>query len=380
MAIDKTLRLGRRASVLARRRGGRYLGYLATGWLLPRLAYRYVYGPERIDVLGRVADAADSVVDRFQSSMPRQAALAAVERTAGSVESLLNAYHRLGLTGLRHVADHLVSTTSGSYRFAGHKEVRWRRPGSLGWRRERDRDREFFNRRLGLQLLTETTARQVLDAQRRKLPEGWFRDYAPIDFGGGVSVGSFVATDSGTGRWDFFNGRIVAPLVAGKRVLDLGSNNGSLPLMMLRAGAREIVAVEQSELLAGCADVHRRIMEWQDLRDYALKIHVGDMRSFLTADWGRFDVVTAFCSLYYLPDADMEAIIRRASETGATLVLQSNEGAENIPASRQAFLKQLMERNGFERVTVHEYPGFARAILVGTGSGAVTQAPVAAIA
>ena len=91
--------------------------------------------------------------------------------------------------------------------------------------------------------------------------------------------------------------------------------------MMLRAGATEIVAVEQSELLAECAERHRRIMEWQDLRDYALKIRVGDMRSFLTADWGRFDVVTAFCSLYYLPDADMEAIVRRASEDRRDTVL-----------------------------------------------------------
>jgi SAM-dependent methyltransferase len=380
VAIDKTLRLGRRASVFARRRGARYLGYLATGWLLPRLTYRYVYGPERLDVLGRVADAADFVVGRFQSSMPRQAALAAVERTAPNVESLLNGYHRLGLTGLRRVAEHLVSSTSGFYRFAGHKEVRWRRPGGLAWRRERDRDREFFNRRLGLQMLTETSARQALDGQRRKLPEGWFRDYAPIDFGGGVSVGSFVATDSGTGRWDFFNGGIVAPLVAGKRVLDLGSNNGSLPLMMLRAGAREVIAVEQSELLAECADVHRQIIEWQDLRSYALTLHVGDMKSFLTADWGPFDVVTAFCSLYYLPDADMKAIVRRVAESRATLVLQSNEGARNIPASRQAFLKRLMESNGFDRVALHEYPGFARAILVGTGSVAAPQAPVAAIA
>jgi hypothetical protein len=339
-----------------------------------------VYGPERIAVFGRVADAADSIAGRLERRVRRQAALASVDRTASTVESLLDGYHRRGLTGLRGVADHLVSTTSGFYRFANHKDVRWRRPGSLGWRRERDRDREFFNQRLGLQMLTETGARQALEAQRRKLPEGWFRDYAPIDFGGGVSVGSFVATDSGTGRWDFFNGRIVAPLVAGKRVLDLGSNNGSLPLMMLRAGAREVVGVEQSALLAECADLHRRIMEWQDLRSYPLKIHVGDMRSFLTAEWGRFDVVTAFCSLYYLPDADMEAIVRRAAGTGATLVLQSNEGAENIPASRQAFLKQLMERNGFDRVTVHQYPGFARAILVGAGTGAATPASVAAIA
>jgi hypothetical protein len=104
------------------------------------------------------------------------------------------------------------------------------------------------------------------------------------------------------------------------------------------------------------------------------------MKSFLTADWGPFDVVTAFCSLYYLPDADMKAIVRRVAESRATLVLQSNEAARNIPASRQAFLKRLMESNGFKRVTVHEYPGFARAILVGAGSVAAPQAPVAAIA
>jgi SAM-dependent methyltransferase len=380
VAIEKTLRLARRASALARRRGGRYLGYLAGGWLLPRLAYRYVYGPQRIDILGRVADAADRVAGRFEKRERRQAALAAVDRHADSVEGLLNAYHRRGLTGLRHESDRLVATTGGSYRFAGHRGTRWRRPGSLVWRRERDRDREFFNRSLGLDMLTETRARQALQAQRRKLPEGWFRDYAPIDFGGGVSIGSFVSTDSGTGRWDFFNGRIVAPLVDGKRVLDLGSNNGSLPLMMLRAGAREVVGVEQSDLLAECADLHRRILEWQDMKTYPLQIRVGDMRSFLTADWGRFDVVTAFCSIYYLPDAAMEAIVRRVAKSGATLVLQSNEGAQNMPASRQAFLKQLMERNGFDHVVVHEYPGFARLILVGLGMSAATRAPVTAIA
>jgi len=350
--------------VFARRRGGRYLGYLATGWLLPRLAYRYVYGPERIDVLGRVADAADSVVDRFQSSMPRQAALATVERTAGSVESLLNAYHRLGLTGLRHVADHLVSTTSGSYRFAGHKDVRWRRPGSLAWRRERDRDREFFNRRLGLQLLTETTARQTLDAQRRKLPEGWFRDYAPIDFGGGVSVGSFVVTDSGTGRWDFFNGRIVAPLVAGKRVLDLGSNNGSLPLMMLRAGAKEVVAVEFTPAIADFARLSARILSWRDMRSYDIDVLTGDMRLFLTKDLGTFDVVTAFCSLYYLPEEDMARIIRKAASMQAVLILQANEAIDNLPA-KTLDLHRLMRDNGYPEISVHTPAGYARPLLVG---------------
>ena len=33
------------------------------------------------------------------------------------------------------------------------------------------------------------------------------------------------------------------------------------------------------------------------------QIRTGDMRLFLTEDLGSFDVVTAFCSLYYLPEA-----------------------------------------------------------------------------
>jgi SAM-dependent methyltransferase len=230
---------------------------------------------------------------------------------------------------------------------------------------ERDRDRAAFNQRYRLSLLTEGTAREALREAREQLPAGWFQEYAPIDFGGGVSVGRFATTDSGTGRWDVFNRDVVAPLVRGRRVLDLGSNNCSMPLMMLRAGAAEVVAVERSPRLAEAARVNARVFEWRDLRPYDLHVHVGDMRDVLRRDLGRFDVVTAFCSLYYLDEPDMGAVISHVARMGATLILQSNEAAESIPASRAARLKELMEQNGYPDVRLHTFGEFARPILVG---------------
>ena len=82
------------------------------------------------------------------------------------------------------------------------------------------------------------------------------------------------------------------------------------------------------------------------MRPYAMEVLDGDMRLFLTGDLGRFDVVTAFCSLYYLPEADMARIIAKAAAMGATLVLQANEAIDNLPA-RAAILERLMVSNGY---------------------------------
>lgn len=282
------------------------------------------------------------------------------------VERALDGLHRAAIVGVRYALDWARLTPEGGVRFAALPGVRVVRGRGIRFQVERDRDRVAANERFGMDLLTETGVRQLLGDVRRQLPSEWARAYAPIDFGAGVSVGRFPMTDSGTGRWDVFNRHVVAPIVRGRRVLDLGSNNGSLPLMMLRAGAAEVIAVERSPQLAEAARVNARVFEWRDMRAYNLRVHVGDMRDALAEPWGSFDVVTAFCSLYYLPEEDMAAIIRWAAEMGATLILQSNEGADNIPASRAARLKTLMEQHGYAAVEVHAFDGFARPILVGT--------------
>lgn len=287
-----------------------------------------------------------------------------------AVEEALNIIHRFGIVGVRYALDH-ARLAGGRVRFAALPGVRVLRRWRTRFQVERDWDRMASNDKFGLELLTEARVRTLLRDVWKKLPPGWFQDYAPIDFGGGVSVGRFAKTDSGTGRWDVFNRDLVGPLVRGARVLDLGSNNGSLPLMMLRSGASEVVAVERSPLLAEAARVNAQVLEWRDMRPYRLRVHVGDMRDVLQQDWGTFDVVTAFCSLYYLPEPDMAAIIRHAASMRATLVLQSNDGAENIPASRARRLKELMQQGGYGDVRLHAFGDFARSILIGVPEAAI---------
>ena len=138
---------------------------------------------------------------------------------------------------------------------------------------------------------------------------------------------------------------------------------------MLRAGADEVVGVELSSVNVGIAELVQRIYEWRDMRRYKLHIHNCNMLDILHEDWGAFDVITAFCSLYYLPADDMARIVHRSSELGSTMVLQANMGTKNPAKSEKAsigFLKRLLEDNGFPQVEVLALPGYSRPLAVGT--------------
>ena len=56
--------------------------------------------------------------------------------------------------------------------------------------------------------------------------------------------------------------------------------------MMLRAGAREVVAVEFTDAIADLARLNARILAWRDMRSYDIEVVTGDMRLFLNRDLG----------------------------------------------------------------------------------------------
>jgi 2-polyprenyl-3-methyl-5-hydroxy-6-metoxy-1,4-benzoquinol methylase len=363
--------IARGVLTVARRRGIGYFGYLLFGVMWPRAAYRFGWGPEAPPIAqGLIAAMAEWRGRRLTAAQLEQAGLlapaGAVAVTApaiADVEQLMDAAHRAGITDLERAFKRLARDGGGRLRFMELADARHHRLGSVLFSAARDRDRVAFNARFGGQVLTEAEARRSLAERKAAVPEG-YRDYAPIDFGGGLTVGRVASTDSGTGRWDFFNRDVVAAIVSGKRVLDLGSNNGSLPLMMARSGARQVVAVEFTPAIADFARLNARILGWRDIRAYDLEVVTADMRLFLTEDWGRFDVVTAFCSLYYLPLPDMAAVVRAAAAMAAVLVLQANDAIDNLPA-KTADLRALMQQNGYPNVAVHAPRGFARPLLVG---------------
>lgn len=326
-----------------RRRGLGYIGYLLGGVALPRLSYKYVWGPSALaPVRGAfrltTARLTPPVVAALDEDMPP--------------EAVMDRLHRSGITGFRH---RLQGSRRPLRRHARH---------GVAFAAERNADRIAFNAHFQASLLTEASARALLREAAAGVTNG-YKDYAPIDFGGGITLGRIATTDSGTGRWQFFNRTIVAPLARGARVLDLGCNNGSQPLMMLQAGARSAVGIEGTPEIADLARANGRILAWRDIADYDFRVITGDMRLFLTEDLGRFDLVSAFCSLYYLPEADMARVIAKAAASGATLVLQANESITNLPAGGRT-LERLMAANGYPSVRLYEYPEYGRPLLVGS--------------
>jgi SAM-dependent methyltransferase len=372
MEIRSLVRTARGMTTVVRRRGVGYFGYLLGGVAWPQAAYRFAWGPTAPPLLQGVFAAAGELaaekpqrteLEALRLVAPDGAGVAATDAGPEEVEGLMNRAHAAGITGVAASFASFVRTADGTLAFADLARARKHQPDSVHFVAWRDRDRQAFNKMFGMSVLTEATARQSLDQLKAQVPEG-YRDYAPIDFGCGLTIGQIASTDSGTGRWDFFNRHVVGPLVAGKRVLDLGSNNGSLPLMMLRAGAREVVAVEFTPTIAEFARLNARILSWRDVRPYDIHVLTGDMRLFISEDLGVFEVITAFCSLYYLPEEDMARIIRKAASMGAVLILQANDAIDNLPA-KALDLHRLMHDNGYPEVQVHTPAGFARPLLVG---------------
>ncbi len=286
-----------------------------------------------------------------------------------AMEDQLDRIHQRGVTGVSHTFGNVVaSPRDGSPWFIDLEGTRVHRSASgVLFSFFRDQDRTKFSKRYGRSVVTEASARGMIRELASRVPN-W---YSPIDFGGGLTIGGFWSTDSGTGRWEFLNRRVVAPLVVGKRVLDLGSNNGLMPMMMLRAGAKEVAGIEISPELLEVVETMKQIFEWRDMRRYPLKIRRDDMLEILTADWGQFDVVTAFCSLYYLDGGDIAKVVRKASELAPVMVVQANTATRPEAAAAKAekssvpFLEKALRENGFPDVEVFWPKGYTRPILVG---------------
>jgi len=288
------------------------------------------------------------------------------------VEHQLDLIHARGVTNVGvGKGDILVSSDNAPWFVNFDTAVTLRAASGVAFTFMRDQDRVRINQRYGQDLMTESSARAALSTQVTKVHrnQGW---YSSVDFGNGLTVGPVWITSHGPGRWEFLNKRVLTPLVADKRVLDLGSNTGVLPMLMLRAGAREVVGVELSPFNVEAARLVHKIYEWRDMRRYKFAIYNCDMLEVLRRDWGQFDVVTAFCSLYYLDATDMAKVVRRVSELAPVMVLQANTRSKP-PGRRErasfAFLKNLLEENGFPNVETFAPSGYNRPLLVGRSRG-----------
>jgi len=281
-----------------------------------------------------------------------------------ATEAAINIEHAARRTGL-HAADLLFDEAHRTASFARADRADLRHD-TRAFETARNEDRKRLARDTGLDVLHRQRILELLQEERQKT-EVW---YAPIDFGRGIVAGGDWSTETGTGRWDYLNGPLVAPYVRGKRVLELGTNNGVGGLMMLKAGASHVSAIEYEVWFADTARLAQRIFSWADLHNYQLDVKQGDMRAILPAELPEFDVVSAYCSLYYLSEDEMAQIVQKAASLAGTLILQSNDfkhnGRDTLRRKQASteYTRALALNNGFRTVDVHQPQGYPRALLI----------------
>ena len=227
----------------------------------------------------------------------------------------------------------------------------------------RDRDAEKLNALFGTDLLTARRLRRI----RRPVGTGF---YSPLYAGAGIWLGKIWNPDLGMLRWRHMLAENL-PIPRGGRILDLGANNGLNALQMLRAGAAEAIGVEIDPAAIEQGLFVKRIFEWADNRGYRFSYIRGSQADVASMGLGRFDLVTAFCTLYYLSAAEMATTVSDLLQITDTLVLQCNDDrsiersqAETYTKASLAFNVELVRTNGFSNVKVVERRGSNRPLVI----------------
>lgn len=235
------------------------------------------------------------------------------------------------------------------------------------WRAARARDLEALNALFGREETTSARLKEILEQGAQPHPKQW---YAAAYLGDGLRVGSLLNIQTGHGRWEYLLHRHLPP-VEGARVLDLGSNNASMSLQLLAAGAKEVVAVEGMEPFIEQGRFLHQALEWRDARRYDLRYIHADMAEVPDLDLGTFDMVQALCSLYYLSPEDMARVTRHVAAVSPVFVLQCNteEGIgrpeDEYEKASVAYAQRLLEENGFPHTTVVAPRRYSRPLVIG---------------
>ena len=239
----------------------------------------------------------------------------------------------------------------------------------------RDRDRRNFNELFGTRLVTADQLRIQLSpkaAISRDKVRGLSEVYAPVIIRDDIRWGKIWNTDLGTGRWNFIMKEHL-PIPHGGSVLDLGSNNGFNPLQMLRSGAASAVGVEIEPQAIEQAKFLKSTYEWLDNRAYDFRCIQGSQADLSSFNLPRFDMVTAFCSLYYLPEQEVRDLVRYIRTLTDLLVLQCNTDRlldrggeeETFRKASVEFAVEMLEQGGFSNRKIIAPPGYSRPLVIG---------------
>lgn len=191
--------------------------------------------------------------------------------------------------------------------------------------------------------------------------------YAPIYIGKGIGYGEVGSIEFGTGKWHLIKEHL--PDLQGKKIVDLGSNNGNLPLEMLRLGAKHVMGFELNPSVFQLAKRNHDFYEFVDNKRYSFELNNEYMHGVLDKDLTGYDVATSFCSLYYENNQNMAAITLHLSKSVKIFVVQANENTdehngEMLDKSSVKFLQNILSKNGFSRQQVVRFPLYDRPMII----------------
>lgn len=237
---------------------------------------------------------------------------------------------------------------------------------------QRDRDIEKFNLFFNADKLTY---QRIKDKIAHNDIPGIDNLYAPVYFGYGLRIGSLWDVNTGYGRWHFILKDCLLPL-GGKRILSLGTNCAFNEIQMLRYGAKEVIGFEIDEQWIAQGLFFKEAFEWADNVSYNFKYIKEDMAKLPSLNLGKFDMVIALCSLYYIDDEDMVKVVEHVSSITNIFIVQCNNrrgiGRDDDHSYEKASVEynmELLQQAGFSKIKVVSPKGYSRPILIAKKNG-----------
>lgn len=204
--------------------------------------------------------------------------------------------------------------------------------------------------------------------------------YTPVDFGSGlIARGNFKIITTlesihfGMGKWKYIIERNL-PDLQGKRVMDIGCNNGIFCIEMARMGAKEVIGVDCEKTWPNWleqAKFVKEALEWRCNTKYNIKYLDSDMARIPDLNLGYFDVVTALCCLYYLEDEKINSLLNYFRENSNFVLIQCNirRRDQTLQVHRRAaprYIGTALRKAGFPHIRFDKPLCYERPVVVGS--------------
>jgi len=226
------------------------------------------------------------------------------------------------------------------------------------------------------------------DIIRARIKE--FTWYTPVDFGNGViATGDFKTVTHlddihfGLGKWKYIIERNL-PDLQGKRVMDIGCNNGVSCIHMARMGAKEVFGIDSEKTWPNWKSQARFVkeaLEWRCNAKYPITYIDTDMEKISELNLGRFDVVTALCCIYYLEDEKILSLLKHFREHVDYLLIQCNTRKQDQTPEvhRRAvpeYIRSVLREVGYPYIYSDEPFFYERPVVVGSIYSAKKKMPM----